>query len=89
MARDNYTAIRIRRDISGELRRLVRQLAATTDRDITQSDALGAAISYALADLPAAAAHLPGESARDSGPAAADSAPGRPEGAATESETQQ
>jgi CRISPR/Cas system-associated protein Csm6 len=89
MARDDYSTIRIRPSVVDQLRRLVRQLAAEADQDVTQTDALGAAIGYAFDHLGDVAARLPGEPAREGSATEADSAPGGPRGAATETETQQ
>jgi hypothetical protein len=49
---DPYASLRIRTEAVELLRRLVRQLSAEADRDITQSDAMTAAIRYALDHLP-------------------------------------
>jgi hypothetical protein len=61
MTRDNYVSLRLRTDVGPELRRLTRQVAATADRDVNQSDAVIAAIRYALGHLGEVAAMLPGE----------------------------
>lgn len=59
MPADDYVTMRVRASVVSEARRLVRQLAARADRELTQSDALTAAIALALADLDGAAARLP------------------------------
>lgn len=51
MARDKYTSLRLRDDVAPELRRLTRQVAASADRDITQSDAALAAFKFALSHI--------------------------------------
>jgi hypothetical protein len=83
-----YSTIRVPPDAIEQLRRLVRQLSAEADQDVTQGEALGAAVAYALDHLGDVAARLPRESALDSHPGTADSAPGRPHGARDESEKQ-
>lgn len=50
-APESYTALRVRQAEAEQFRRLVRQLAARADRDVTQSDALAAAVAYALDHL--------------------------------------
>jgi hypothetical protein len=58
MARNDYSTIRIRPAVIEELRRLVRRMSAEADQDVTQSEALGAAIGYALDHVGDVAARL-------------------------------
>jgi hypothetical protein len=60
MTSTDYVTIRIQRGVVDDLRRLVRQLAAEADRDVTQSDALRAALGEALGHVPEVAARLTG-----------------------------
>lgn len=57
--RDNYQSLRLRTDVPPEIRRLTRQVAAAADRDVNQSEALIAAIRYALEHVRDVAALLP------------------------------
>jgi molybdopterin/thiamine biosynthesis adenylyltransferase len=58
MARDGYSTLRIKDGDAAELKRLQRQLSAHADHDVTQSQALGAAVALALEQLRAAAERL-------------------------------
>lgn len=51
--------LRLRESVLSEIRRLTRRIAAEADRDVTQSEALAAAIRYAHSHLPEVAALLP------------------------------
>jgi hypothetical protein len=66
MARDNYTAIRIKTDVNQELRRLVRRVSAEVDRDVALSEAVSAAVAVALEHLGEVAARL-GATTHDGG----------------------
>lgn len=63
MASNDYATLRVRPAAIDDLRRLVRRVSAEADRDVTQSEALSAAVAYALDHLPAVAELL----ARDGG----------------------
>lgn len=67
MARENYTSIRIRTDANEAIKRLVRRLAAETDTDVTQSEAIGIAAALTLDHLGDAAAILADARATPSG----------------------
>lgn len=58
MSTDRYTAIRVRHAEAEAFRRLARQLAAAADRDVTQSEVLGAAVAYGSDHLDQLAARL-------------------------------
>lgn len=58
---ESYTALRVRMAEAEQFRRLARRVAAAADRDITQSDVLGAAVAYALDHVDEVAARLPSE----------------------------
>lgn len=61
-ATEKDTTMRVRPAVAEDARRLVRQLAAAADRDVTQSEAIGAALAYALdhvADVAATLAEAP------------------------------
>lgn len=59
VADENYLSVRLRKEVPPEIRRLTRQVAAEADRDVTQSEALTAAIRFALEHLSEVAAKLP------------------------------
>ena len=65
-ARPVMTTLRVRPVVADNARRLGRRLAATADRDITQADAIGAAIGYALDHLADVAGLLPAPPALES-----------------------
>ena len=56
---DPYASLRIRAEAVELLRRLVRQMSAEADRDVTQTDAMTAAIGYALDHLSEVTRRLP------------------------------
>jgi hypothetical protein len=54
----NYSSIRVRPDVADQARTLGRRLAALADRDVTLSDTLAAALTYADEHPGEVAAHL-------------------------------
>ena len=59
MPGSRYMTVRLLEPVIDDIRRLTRRVSAEADRDVTQSEALSAAISYALEHLPEVAARLP------------------------------
>ena len=57
----SHTSIRLRTEVVESLRRLTRQLAAEADRDVNQSDALGAAVTFSLEHVADIAEQLSGK----------------------------
>lgn len=58
MTTPEYASLRVRPGVADDARRLVRQLAAIADRDVTQTEAIGAALGYALDHVGDVAARL-------------------------------
>jgi hypothetical protein len=48
MAREDYSSLRIKSSVAEDFRRLIRRIAADADRDVSQSDALGALLALGL-----------------------------------------
>ena len=65
MTTPDYASLRVRPAVAEDARRLVRQIAAIADRDVTQTEAIGAALTYALHNAAAVAELL--ADAADSG----------------------
>jgi len=78
MARNDYSTIRIRPGVVEDLRRLVRRISAEADQDVTQSEALGAALAYALDHVPEVAARLARSNPGERGAPVPPSEPGAP-----------
>jgi hypothetical protein len=55
---ESYTAIRVRQADAEKFRRFVRQLAASADRDVTQTEALGTLADHGLDHVADVAARL-------------------------------
>ncbi len=76
MPKEQYTALRVLVPAADKFRRLARQVAAVADQDVTQTDVLDAAVTYALGHVGDVAGLVTGQAV---GAAAGDSpGPGRP-----------